>query len=220
MFDYSEKYIHRVENFITLDDAEYLLSNLESVDMHDKTAQKEIRFLEHLDDPKAADILKECEKKTYLEIVSNYSNKINVRIETLNWMRRLELVKWNYNKTLDPHRDGHIFIPDEPELSLSTLIYLNDDYIGGEIAFADYGISIKPKARELIIFPSYFLHEVKETQELENGRNRCTLPMFYTFDARKFGEYTHRSYLEQIREFENQEGEYFSDGPTERKVVR
>lgn len=220
MFDYSEKYIHRVENFMDLDDQEYLLSYLDSMQIESPDAQKQVKFVEELGDKKAEDLIKEYEKRTYLEIVGNYSNKINVRIEMLNWMRRLELVKWNYNKILDPHRDGHKFIPEEPELSLSTLIYLNDDYIGGEIAFADYGISIKPKARELIIFPSYFLHEVKETQELENGRNRCTLPMFYTFDARKFGEYTHRSYLEQIREFENQEGEYFSHGPTERKVVR
>jgi hypothetical protein len=210
MFDYSEKYIHRVENFISSDDAEYLLSNLESLKFHDKTDQKEIRFLEDLHDIRAESIVKECEKKTYIEIFGNYSNKINLRIERLLWMRRLELVKWSYNKTLDPHRDGHKNIPDEPLFSLSTLVYLNEDYIGGEIAFPEYGLSIKPKARELIIFPSFFLHEVKETQELKNGRSRCTLPMFYTFEARKFNEYTHQSYLEQLDQFQNKQGEYFS----------
>lgn len=220
MFDYSEKYIHRVEDFIAEDDANYLLSYLDSMQIEDPHAQKQIRFLEKLDNKKAESIVKKYEKKTYLEILGNYSSKIDIRIEHLAWMRRLELVKWNYNKTLDPHRDGHTFIPEEPELSLSTLIYLNDDYIGGEIAFADYGISIKPKARELIIFPSHFLHEVKATQELSGGSRRCTLPMFYTFQARKFGEFSHLSYLEQIEEFENQEGEYFYQGETERKVVR
>jgi hypothetical protein len=220
MFDYNEGYIHRVKNFIDQDDAEYLLSVLDSLNTYNELSQKEIILLENLHDKKAQNIVKECEKKTYLEIVGNYSNKINIRIERLDWMRRLELVKWNYNKVLEPHRDGHTFIPDEPEISLSTLIYLNDDYVGGEISFPDYKISIKPKARELIVFPSYFLHEVKETEKKENGRNRCTLPMFYTFEARKFGEYTHRSYLEQVAQFENKEGEYFSHETTERKVSK
>jgi hypothetical protein len=220
MFDYSEKYIHRVENFMGSDDQQYLLSYLESMQIERSDAQKQVKFLEELGDKKAENIIKEYEKRTYLEILGNYSNKIDVRIEHIAWMRRLELVKWNYNKVLDPHRDGHISAPPPPELSLSTLIYLNDDYMGGEISFPEYGLSIKPKAAELIIFPSHFLHEVKATQELLGGKERCTLPMFYSFQARKFGEFTHPSYLEQIEEFENQKGEYFYQGETERKVVR
>ena len=220
MFDYSEKYIYRVEDFITADDAEYLLSYLDSMQIESPNVQKQIRFLEELDNNKAESIVKKYEKKTYLEILGNYSNKIDIRIEDLTWMRRLELVKWNYNKVLDPHRDGHISAPPPPELSLSTLIYLNDDYLGGEISFPEYEISIKPKAREFIIFPSHFLHEVKATQELLGGKERCTLPMFYSFRARKFGEFTHLSYLEQIEAHQNQQGEYFYQGETERKVVR
>lgn len=219
MFDYNQDYIYRVKNFISDSEAEYLLSYLQTFgnDLGDN-AQKHIRFMEQLLDNKAEEILKKYEKNTYLEILGNYSRNINLRIERLGWMRRLELVKWNYNKSLEPHTDGHTQIPNEPGLSLSTLIYLNDDYIGGEICFPDYGISIKPDAKDLIIFPSHFLHEVKETKEMQNGRRRCTIPMFYTFDARRFEEYTHYSYIGQIEEFEKQQGEYFSEQQIERKV--
>lgn len=219
MFDYSEQYIYRIKNFISDDDAKYLLSYSDTFGNDlEHNPQKDIRFMEDLLDNKAEEILKECEKNTYLEILGNYSKTINIRIEKLSWMRRLELVKWNYSKSLDPHRDGHTQVPEEPELSLSTLIYLNDDYVGGEICFPDYGISIKPDARDLIIFPSHFLHEVKETKEMLNGRRRCTIPMFYTFEARRFGQYTHCSYLGQIEEFEKEQGEYFSKQQMERKV--
>jgi Rps23 Pro-64 3,4-dihydroxylase Tpa1-like proline 4-hydroxylase len=209
MFDYSEKYIHRVPNFMNKEDAELVLAYIESWKLDENLVQKEVRFIEDIEDEKIKKIIEESEKNTYLEIIGNYAKNLNLRIEKLTWMRRLELVKWKYSQGLDPHRDGHKVIPDEPEFSLSTLIYLNDEYSGGEISFPEYDLSIKPKAGELVIFPSYFLHEVKQVHEISNGRSRCTMPMFYTFEARKFGEYTHFSYLEQIEQHNNGKGEYF-----------
>jgi len=216
MFDYSEKYIHRVSDFIKKEDAEYILSYMESWKKDNEDGQKQIQFLEEIQDEKIKSIIMESEKNTYLEILGNYSRMLGIRVEHLAWMRRLELVQWNYEEGLQAHRDGHKHIPDEPELSLSTLIYLNDDYGSGEISFPEYNLSIKPKAGELIIFPSYFLHEVKQIQQISNGRKRCTMPMFYTFEARKFEEYTHFSYLGQIEEYNEGKGEYFSEQTLER----
>ena len=47
---------------------------------------------------------------------------------------------------------------------ISTLYYMNDDYSGGELTFDRFGIEYKPKANQLIIFPSTFVynHSVKE----------------------------------------------------------
>jgi hypothetical protein len=42
--------------------------------------------------------------------------------------------------------------------AVSGLIYVNDDYIGGEISFRLQGISIKPKTGTIILFPSIFTH--------------------------------------------------------------
>lgn len=47
---------------------------------------------------------------------------------------------------------------------LSGMIYLNDDYEGGELYFPDWGISIKPKPGMFVSFPGskYYMHGVKK----------------------------------------------------------
>lgn len=42
--------------------------------------------------------------------------------------------------------------------SISVLIYLNDDYEGGEIEFPNFKLKIKPKAGTLILFPSNYAY--------------------------------------------------------------
>lgn len=38
----------------------------------------------------------------------------------------------------------------------STVIYLNDDYEGGEIEFTNFGIKVKPQKNSIAIFPSNY----------------------------------------------------------------
>jgi hypothetical protein len=39
---------------------------------------------------------------------------------------------------------------------ISSIVYLNNDYEGGELEFPNFGIKIKPKAGMMILFPSNF----------------------------------------------------------------
>jgi len=50
---------------------------------------------------------------------------------------------------------------------VSIVYYANDNYSGGEINFPRFGISYKPKANEMIIFPSVYVynHSVSEITE-------------------------------------------------------
>ncbi len=61
---------------------------------------------------------------------------------------------------------------------IATLIYLNNDYTGGEIYFPEYNISIKPDAGDLICFPDTpeFIHGVKP---ILSG-TRYTSPRWFT----------------------------------------
>jgi predicted 2-oxoglutarate/Fe(II)-dependent dioxygenase YbiX len=43
--------------------------------------------------------------------------------------------------------------------SFTLIVYLNDDYMGGELVFKD-GPTLKPTAGSLIIFPSNLYHSV------------------------------------------------------------
>jgi hypothetical protein len=209
MFDYSEKYVYRIPNFIEEQDRIAILEYMDQIPESNK--QREIDFFEEIGNDHIKELIAKYEKKSYLEIIGPYMGSLNIRIEKLSWMRRLELVKWNNSKGLDAHRDGHENIPDEPEFSVSSLIYLNDDFNGGEICFPEYNLEIKPSPGDFIVFPSYFLHEVKEIEKIENGRLRCTIPMFYTFEARKYNEYTNAMYIKQLEDYYQGKGEYFGE---------
>lgn len=43
--------------------------------------------------------------------------------------------------------------------TISAVVYLNDDYDGGEIEFVRQGLVVKPKAGDIVLFPSNFVYE-------------------------------------------------------------
>jgi predicted 2-oxoglutarate/Fe(II)-dependent dioxygenase YbiX len=62
----------------------------------------------------------------------------------------------------------------------SSILYLNDNYQGGELYFEEIDLLIKPKVNQLVFFPSgsEFRHEVKPVL----SGDRYTLASFYTTD--------------------------------------
>jgi predicted 2-oxoglutarate/Fe(II)-dependent dioxygenase YbiX len=43
--------------------------------------------------------------------------------------------------------------------TVSAVVYLNDDYQGGEIQFTRQGLTVKPQAGDIVVFPSNFVYE-------------------------------------------------------------
>jgi len=95
----------------------------------------------------------------------------------------VNFARWPAGYELQPHADsenpGGVPHP-YPWRDFATVIYLNDDYGGGEIHFPNLGIELKPSARTLIIFPGtlFFLHGVRR---VTHGM-RHTIASFLTFD--------------------------------------
>lgn len=60
------------------------------------------------------------------------------------------------------HEGGNSY--NRTNATVSICLYLNDDYDGGQIAFRDQGIEIKPSAGSAVVFPSSapYFHESKE----------------------------------------------------------
>jgi len=50
---------------------------------------------------------------------------------------------------LKSHTDQHT----DPSIRYATIIYINDDYNGGELFFKNLDLKIKPKPKSLLIFP-------------------------------------------------------------------
>ena len=102
------------------------------------------------------------------------------------WTDTVQLNIWEQGSCLPPHTDNSN--PDgsahsTPWRDFSSIVYLNDDYEGGELYFTAQDRVLKPQRGMLVAFSAGYHHEhgvLKVTQ----GR-RITMPAFYTFDQRK-----------------------------------
>lgn len=121
----------------------------------------------------------ESKNKDILNLMQKYANDV------------YSYVLENYNgpfKEFDPFKT-HIakFIPGEgmhehfdsnrPN-DIATLVYLNNEYVGGDIYFPEYDISFKPEPGDLLCFPDNpsFIHGVKP---ITDGI-RYTTPRWFT----------------------------------------
>jgi Rps23 Pro-64 3,4-dihydroxylase Tpa1-like proline 4-hydroxylase len=88
---------------------------------------------------------------------------------------RLNMARWDAGSRLSLHVDDLGYVTDN---HLPTLVYLNDDYEGGELSFATHDVTIKPKKGDLIMFPGnmHYAHEVKEVL----SGVRYTIPIWFT----------------------------------------
>jgi Rps23 Pro-64 3,4-dihydroxylase Tpa1-like proline 4-hydroxylase len=84
----------------------------------------------------------------------------------------IHLLRYETGGFLPAHQDHGV-----SSRILSTVSYLNDDYEGGEIEFANSNIVIKPPAGSIIFFPSNFLY-VHEVHPITKG-SRYSLPHWY-----------------------------------------
>lgn len=60
---------------------------------------------------------------------------------------------------------------------ISTVSYLNDNYLGGEIEFRQSGVKLKPEAGSVVFFPSNFLY-VHEIMPITDG-TRFSMPHWF-----------------------------------------
>lgn len=64
--------------------------------------------------------------------------------------------------SVDPDHGGlSCYYGDGKKKLLTIVIYLNDDYEGGELRFSELYEEIKPSSGELVMFPPNFFHEGK-----------------------------------------------------------
>lgn len=72
---------------------------------------------------------------------------------------RLRFYRYEAGQNFSPHTDGY-YLRSNGELSLLTMIiYLNDDYTGGEAFFLKSETLIAPKAGTLLVFTHSLWHE-------------------------------------------------------------
>jgi hypothetical protein len=104
--------------------------------------------------------------KAFFDCVEEYSacNGLSFKDENVgqDW---LIVREYNPGSKMSAHSDMYSYVKEngkEVVPSLTAILYLNEDYVGGEINFIHDDLVIKPKAGSMVIFPSNKQHEVLE----------------------------------------------------------
>jgi hypothetical protein len=157
------------ENFIKQDILDKLMTSILSV--NESNWENDINL--------KLDVLPDSESILF-KIISSEMNKEVASYFNLPIVQATNLVILRYkdsDHSVPPHYDDN---NRSSKNYFSSLLYLNDDYQGGEIYFPQYNKTIKPKSRSLIFFPgnSNYVHGVN--QSFKN--NRYALLVFHTIN--------------------------------------
>lgn len=128
-------------------------------------------------DPSAARIMSDFQKRATAKLGQFYD------LTAPLWTDTVQLNIWEPGSCLPPHTDN--CNPDgSPHPSFwrdfSSIVYLNDDYEGGELYFTAQDRLIRPRRGMLVAFSAGYHHE-HGVLRVTGGR-RLTMPAFYTFD--------------------------------------
>jgi predicted 2-oxoglutarate/Fe(II)-dependent dioxygenase YbiX len=83
-----------------------------------------------------------------------------VGIRAIEWFEIPQVLRYASGGWYGPHADSENFIPahdvwvKNSDRDVSLLLYLNDDYEGGELSFGHFNYVYKPVAGDLLFFPS------------------------------------------------------------------
>ena len=75
--------------------------------------------------------------------------------------------------------------------TVSAVAYLNDDYVGGELIFPRFNLTIKPEIGDLVVFPSTFIYE-HSSEPIVSG-NKYSIVVMTDYNDRgghKYFDYT------------------------------
>lgn len=84
--------------------------------------------------------------------VNGYCNRHG--ISEPYWHEPYNLLKYSTGQEYKPHYDGNTV----SHRHISCIVYLNDDYEGGELEFPNFNVKVKPEAGMMIVFPSNYAY--------------------------------------------------------------
>lgn len=87
-----------------------------------------------------------------LAATASYTRKYNI-FESLSH-EHYNALKYSGGQEYKAHYDGGT----DTGRGISALVYLNEDFDGGEIEFVNFGVKIKPQKGMLILFPSNYAY--------------------------------------------------------------
>lgn len=106
----------------------------------------------------------------FIKGIEEYSEKYeNLKITKGEHLR---VARYNIGGHYAPHSDTR-----KNERVVSGILYLNDDFEGGDLVFLHQNIRIKPKPGMLVLFPSNYIY-VHQSTPVTEGRKYCVISWF------------------------------------------
>ena len=90
----------------------------------------------------------------------------------MHYKEAFNFVKYMPGKYFKVHADHGPYYA----CTISAVVYLNDDYDGGELSFVRQELDIKPEAGDIILCPSNFVYE-HASLEIRSGTKYCVVVM-------------------------------------------
>jgi hypothetical protein len=124
------------------------------------------------------DDLEKTLKKITKEKVLNYLRNDLLNFESYNF-GHVALMHHREMYNIPLHYDAEMIIAEEKEVlrRFAILIYLNDDFDGGELLFPVQRVSLKPEPGLLVIFPTSYMYPHLTTPTF--GKDRYVLRISY-----------------------------------------
>lgn len=101
------------------------------------------------------EFFRQLNNEFYLAIMSaSQSYNTIFDIDETYHVESYQLLKYQTGEEYKAHYDG----TTETRRSVSPILYLNDNYEGGELEFVHFDLKIKPKAGSLYLFPANYAY--------------------------------------------------------------
>jgi len=101
--------------------------------------------------------------KSFDPIEKDYMSMYGIGSE---WHDSYNILKYGIGQKFTNHIDDH----PSYHRRISTIYYLNDDYVGGELNFPRFNITFKPKANQMVIFPSTYVYNHSVSPVIDGER--------------------------------------------------
>lgn len=124
---------------------------------------------------KHIDFILSLENALYQSIVQ-YAALFPVVINSIRWRTRGYFIRYEKGQGIGPHSDCDLPYGEDNVTPLSSFplcntvtaaVILNEDYVGGEVSYAPWGVEFKPKVGDILMYPSSYAgcHSIKPVIE-------------------------------------------------------
>lgn len=109
-------------------------------------------------------------KNSVMETAMHYASEYGIR---LGYMEVMNFIKYYDGNFFNYHSDdGSTYLS-----TVSSIAYLNDDYVGGELHFKFLDLTYTPQSGDIVVFPSTFTHS-HSANRIDEGVKYSIATMF------------------------------------------